>query len=572
MHGSLSEGALPGLLRELYVGRKTGMLYFVRGEERRGVRFRKGNIVRGDTNVKDERLGETLVRLGMLTQVDLDRATELVVLEKKRLGTVLIELGVLDKDKLDDVIAIHVREILLKVFEWSEGNWSFEDQDPEATVDEDITLRLSTGEMILEAVRRVQDPDVIRYALGDVDRVLGLSSDPLLRFQRITLSPADGYLLSRIDGTLSAREVMQLIPMVAEETQRSLLGLLCTGVVEYLPLPPRKPAPAAPPKAVAPPPRPAPPPPPPPSPAPAVAAPAAVPSPPPAPAPAPPSAASRPTAPPAATAGATEEPAPSGRRQEIVEAYDGLKTRNHFEILGIPKASNEAQVKEAYFRLAKRFHPDVQHDPALADLRDKLEAVFIRLGEAYEVLRNPRSRSSYESDLASRTPRAPSAPAPSSGPAEAPGAADPSLEARLVDDAIRKAEKRFAEEKYWDAIQLLEPVVPRAQAKLKQKARVLLARAYLKNPHWVKRAEEMLQTVVHDDPRCADAYVVLGHIYKSGGLKSRALSMFRKALELRPDSEELAAEVAALGGTGEEPSPEGGESGGGLLKKLFGRT
>ncbi len=73
----------------------------------------------------------------------------------------------------------------------------------------------------------------------------------------------------------------------------------------------------------------------------------------------------------------------------------------------IPRTANETQVKEAYFRLAKRFHPDVHHDAALTDLRDKLEAVFIRLGQAYEVLRNPRTRASYEETLALRMPRPP---------------------------------------------------------------------------------------------------------------------------------------------------------------------
>src|SRR5262249_44527692 len=113
MQGTLSEDVLPGLLRELYVGRKTGTLQLKRGDERRGVRFRKGNIIRADTNVKEERLGETLVRLGQLSQTDLDRATELVLREKRRLGEVLIDLGVMDKDHLDDAMALHVREILL---------------------------------------------------------------------------------------------------------------------------------------------------------------------------------------------------------------------------------------------------------------------------------------------------------------------------------------------------------------------------------------------------------------------------------------------------------------------------
>src|SRR4029453_11098329 len=97
----------------------------------------------------------------------------------------------------------------------------------------------------------------------------------------------------------------------------------------------------------------------------------------------------RPTPAPAAP---SPKPAPvpaltsEDRRQQILEAYEGLSTKTHFEVLGIPKASHEAQVKEAYFRLARVFHPDAQKDPAVADLADKSRAVFIRMGEAYATL------------------------------------------------------------------------------------------------------------------------------------------------------------------------------------------
>src|SRR5262245_58503926 len=234
MKGTLSEGVLPELLRELYVGRKTGLLKFTRGEERRSVRVRQGHIVHATSNVKEERLGETLVRHGLLNQVDLDRATEIVIRDKKRLGIALQELGVFDRPQLEESMAVHVRELILKGFEWSDGGYSVAGPTGGAPdQDEDVSLKVSTGEMILEAVRRVQDPDVVRYALGNQDRVLALSTDPLLRFQKITLSPVDGYVLSRVDGTLSAREVIQLINMSAEETQRSMVGLLCTGVDAY---------------------------------------------------------------------------------------------------------------------------------------------------------------------------------------------------------------------------------------------------------------------------------------------------------------------------------------------------
>lgn len=537
MKGTLAEGVLPGVLRELYLGRKTGVLRFEQATGRRTVRFVKGSIVHATSERPDERLGEVLVRLGRLAQADLDRATEIVVRDRKRLGSVLTDMGLFDQDRLGDALALHANEILLRIFESSgEGSYEFEPAQSEVAPEGEFTLKLSTGEIILDAVRRVQDPDVIRYALGDIDRILAVSSDPLLRFQRLALSPTDGYILSRIDGTLSAREVIQLIPVTAEDVRRSLFGLLCTGVVEQTADPPKALPKAGPAR-----PRSAPPP---------EAARAAPPV---------------PVAPPGPPVAASADS--TARRREIAQAHEMLRAQSHFEVLGVERTATDAQVKEAYFRLAKRFHPDTHHDPNMADLRDKLETVFIRLGEAYEVLRNPRSRGAYESELASRSPRPPAAPPPADA---SPSKAPPPAPAPVMDHAtaalsLRRAQKFLEQEKYWDAIQLLEAAVPALQGKPKQRARLELARAYTKNPNWMHQAEETLHEVLREEPKNAEAYLALGHIYKAGGLRSRSLAMFRKVAELKPDHEEAVAELAALG-----PEPEPTESGG-LLKKLFGR-
>src|SRR5271170_4827102 len=107
MKGQLWEGVLPGLLRDLYVGRETGVLTFHRGDERRSVSFRKGNIVSADTNVPEGRMGEVLVRRGRLSATDLERASQIVLWDKKRLGEALVELGILNEDGLEEAVATH---------------------------------------------------------------------------------------------------------------------------------------------------------------------------------------------------------------------------------------------------------------------------------------------------------------------------------------------------------------------------------------------------------------------------------------------------------------------------------
>jgi len=562
MKGALAEGVVPGLLRQIYVGRRSGTLTLGRGKERHSLRFRHGHIVNAHTNVLEERLGEMLVRRGLLCDADLARATEVVERDRRRLGEVLLERGLIDRSGLEDAVALHVHEMLTRVFAWPDGTYEFE-EEPEGGTEGELTLKLSTGELILESVQAVRDPDVVRYALGDMDRVLVLSTDPLLRFQTLTLSPADGFVLSRVDGVTSAREVVQMIPLPAEQTQKSLLGLLSTGVVEYAaarrprgasapssPAAETHPAPETPPAARA------------------AATPATPPSPPPAPEPK--AAAVPPSPPPPAS---PTHDAAAERRREILEAWEGLKTRNHFEVLGLARSAGETEVKEAYFRLAKRFHPDVHHGDSLGDLRDELEAVFIRLGEAYDVLHNPRKRGEYEERLGRPRP----APSGQAGAPASPGAPEPEApqplqdseeQASMAEASIRRAVKLFEQEKYWDAIQLLEPALEAARGKARLRGQLTLARCRARNPKWAKEAESVLLTATREDPQAVEAWALLGELYAQRGMRTRGLTMYREVLKLNPDNEEAARYVAANAPAPEVPPDEGT----GLLGRLFRRN
>lgn len=529
LKGRLTQGTLPGLLRALYVGRRTGELRLASTGAQRAVRFRAGEVVHATSSLPGEWLGATLVREGRLSQADVDQASALVGHDGVRLGQALQELGAIDREGLETAMAAHVRDVLLAGFA-SDGEYEFHEQSGPGDEDADVTLLVSTGEVILDAVRRLHDPDVVRHGLGDLERPLALSTDPLLRFQKITLTPTDGYVLSRVDGTLNAREIVTLTPLPTEDVLRSLLGLLATGLIEHA-APHSKPAPRTGPLA-----------------------------------------AGAESEPPAAPAAAQIDA--SARRAEILELYAALQGRNHFEMLGVARNASEGEVKAAYFRQARRFHPDVHHDPALVDLRDKLEAIFIRVGQAYEVLKNTQTRRSYEARLPREAPPerpAPTGPAPAPSPAASstpPPTPPPADAAAQVEQALRTAERHLSAQAYWDAIQVLEAAVPQAQGRALSRARLLLAKAQIKNPRWVRRAEETLLATVKDDPQHAEAHFMLGEIYKSGGLRARAASMFRKVVELKPDHEEAAGQLAELA-TSDEPAAEPEKPG--FLKKLFGR-
>jgi tetratricopeptide (TPR) repeat protein len=173
--------------------------------------------------------------------------------------------------------------------------------------------------------------------------------------------------------------------------------------------------------------------------------------------------------------------------------------------------------------------------------------------------RSPRRRAEAP---AATPPAEPAAPPPPPGPAEKAAAEE--RDRSSAQTALVNAIRLIKEEKYWDAIQALEPALPFLEGPARLRARVLLARAYLKNPNWIRQAESTLREVLREKPDLAEAHVALGHVYKATNLRSRALASYRKALELDPRSEEAQAEIAALGPDEAPPPPS-------LRSKLFGK-
>lgn len=64
--------------------------------------------------------------------------------------------------------------------------------------------------------------------------------------------------------------------------------------------------------------------------------------------------------------------------------------RDYYEVLGVDKNANDSELKRAYRKLAKKYHPDMNPDDTNAEHK------FKEASEAYEVLSNPQKRSKYD--------------------------------------------------------------------------------------------------------------------------------------------------------------------------------
>jgi curved DNA-binding protein len=66
-----------------------------------------------------------------------------------------------------------------------------------------------------------------------------------------------------------------------------------------------------------------------------------------------------------------------------------MKFKDYYETFGLPREATQDDIKRAYRKLARKYHPDVSKD---ADA----EARFKELGEAYAVLKDPEKRAAYD--------------------------------------------------------------------------------------------------------------------------------------------------------------------------------
>lgn len=88
------------------------------------------------------------------------------------------------------------------------------------------------------------------------------------------------------------------------------------------------------------------------------------------------------------------------RKKKIYETYSRMEEQNYYELLGVSQNASRQLVRSAYFELSRTFHPDSVFGKRLGHYKPKMEAVFKRMTEAYDVLSRSQKRKEYDEYLA----------------------------------------------------------------------------------------------------------------------------------------------------------------------------
>jgi curved DNA-binding protein CbpA len=228
---------------------------------------------------------------------------------------------------------------------------------------------------------------------------------------------------------------------------------------------------------------------------------------------------------------APARPAPKIDAKSLRDLAVAMKGKDHFEVLGVKRDAPAAQVKVAYFQLAKAYHPDAVAAEAGEEVRKLAAEVFAKVSEAWGVLGDENRKKEYLEELASGGPAAVDV----ARIFEAENTFQLGtllVKGRKYDEALKKFdealvlnpdESEFGMWKAWCEFLLAED----------------RKRAYTASTRSIQQALER-------NPRCAPGYLFLGQMAKLVGDLKAAERHLKRGIEMAADTADLVRELKYL--------------------------
>lgn len=232
IRGSLREASLPDVLQLLAMGKKTGCLSVTHRNSFGYIYFDKGRICYASIVNRRDRLGDMLVKLGTISQAQLDAGVALQDRRRdSRLGELLVEQGALTLQQLHDAIEKQIQEAVYFLFTWNQGTFNFEaDVVPDA---HDYQVSINPESLLLEGARRVDEWDLVEKKIPSFDLVFEVDRERLDESDA-ELNAEQRAVLDLIDGVRDVQAIIDASGFVEFEVGKALYGLVTAGFIHRI--------------------------------------------------------------------------------------------------------------------------------------------------------------------------------------------------------------------------------------------------------------------------------------------------------------------------------------------------
>jgi DnaJ-domain-containing protein 1 len=366
MNGRLSDQPLTELVQEISDARLSGALRLARERAKAAVYFEGGLVAAALSNLRPFRLVEVLRRSGA---ADPSRLYVLVGenASDEEACAELLRAGVLDEAGLMKVRERQSKEVLFELLRWADGEWSF---DPRVRLAGSARgVQLDAGPLLIEAARALPQ-ELVAARMRDDERLAPAEGMNEKIASGLRLQPSEVFVLSRLYAPLSMGEVIAVAGLPEEETRRAVYVLGLAGLLErpdrthVLPAEALRHA-----------------------------------------------AAQQQQRPATEKRATTQEPARrTGERERptepeppaegtVAELLALARGATHYEVLGVARSTTPEEVKRVYYTHARRLHPDRFRRDADEEQRQRIDAAFAKVTQAYEVLKDASLRAAYDLKL-----------------------------------------------------------------------------------------------------------------------------------------------------------------------------
>ncbi len=231
LQGRIERFTLPEILQLIASSRKSGTLGIQKDESIVMVYFKQGEIIYGYGPRQTYHLGQLLKDRGAINAEQLEQAisAQAKTENTKRLGEIMVQRRFIDRADLHGVVRTQVEELLYSLLSWQSGSFKFyENQFP---TEEEITVSLSVENVILEGLRRLDEMNMVRETLPDLDLVYTISASQQGRPRDVSLRADEWNIMALVDGHRSLEEVVKFAPCSREDALKVLAHLKLAGII-----------------------------------------------------------------------------------------------------------------------------------------------------------------------------------------------------------------------------------------------------------------------------------------------------------------------------------------------------
>ncbi len=173
LKGTLRDFGLSDIFQLISHQRKTGVLYLEDRGKSVAVTFDEGKVVGAETGTEKthekERVGDILVKSGVLDSSRLQECLQEQTMTAKKLGVVVTEKNYLTEDIFRQALAFQIKETLFKIFQWTNGTYRFD--TCKITYDKQFISPMPAEYILMEAARIIDEWPGVKSKIPSMEMV-----------------------------------------------------------------------------------------------------------------------------------------------------------------------------------------------------------------------------------------------------------------------------------------------------------------------------------------------------------------------------------------------------------------